>query len=392
MEKIFHSSTDLVLITNSKGIIIEANPKAFDFFSGQKFIGRLCGELLSLPSTSLKAIYQTFPPERAHEITVSTAGGHFVFEMRILQMETGARAAGLAMVLLKDRKAMVKQRVPPEGRLTEGSLAKAISEKILSAIFMSVGEGILLVDEDLEIVKANRRAVEIYGVPEQNLVSMDIRLLTDGSGAQVLVKFFDELIEGQRLSAEIPGLYVDGKTFPATVTVTRSDFDGKRYWPIIVRDNTDQRTLEKQSRLEKQQTEDMNLTLKTVMKSIEQDRKDFENRVTSKIRTSLLPTLNKIDKASEAGVRKSYLALLEEQLLSLTAGFEGQLDAGLLRLTKTEIEVCRLIKAGCSSKDICDTMKLSSETIQTHRKNIRRKLDLSGKKLNLYVFLMNRVL
>jgi PAS domain S-box-containing protein len=392
MEKIFHSSTDLVLITNSKGIIIEANPKAFDFFSGQKFIGRLCGELLSLPSTSLKAIYQTFPPERAHEITVSTTGGHFVFEMRILQMETGARPAGRAMVLLKDRKAMVKQRVPLESRLTEGSLAKASSEKILSAIFMSVGEGILLVDEDLEIVKANRRAVEIYGVPEQNLVSMDIRLLTDSSGAQVLVKFFDELIEGQRLSAEIPGLYVDGKTFPATVTVTRSDFDGKRYWPIIVRDNTDQRTLEKQLRLEKQQTEDMNLTLKTVMKSIEQDRKDVENRVTSKIRTSLLPTLNKIDKASEAGVRKSYLALLKEQLLSLTAGFEGQLDAGLLRLTKTEIEVCRLIKAGCSSKDICDTMKLSFETIQTHRKNIRRKLDLSGKKLNLYAFLMNRVL
>jgi PAS domain S-box-containing protein len=257
---------------------------------------------------------------------------------------------------------------------------------------MSVGEGILLVDEDFEIVKANHRAGEIYGVPEQNLVGADIRSLTEKSGTLVLAKFFDELIEGQRLSAEITSLYVDGKTFPATITVTRSDFDGKRYWPIIVRDDTGQITLEKQLRLEKQQTEEMNLTLKTVMRSIEQDRKDFENRVTSKIRTSLLPTLKKIENASEAGVRKSYLALLEEQLLSLTAGFEGQLDAGLLKLTKTEIEVCRLIKAGCSSKDICETMKLSFETIQTHRKNIRRKLDLSGKKLNLHAFLMNRVL
>lgn len=269
---------------------------------------------------------------------------------------------------------------------------QATSEKILSAIFMSVGEGIMLVDEDFEIVKANRRACEIYGLPEQNLIGTDIRSLTEGSGVPVLAKYFDELIEGQRLSAEITSIYVDGKTFPATVTVTRSDFDGKKQWPIIIRDDTGQRTLEKQLRQEKQQTDDMNLTLKTVMKSIEQDRKDFESRVASKIKTSLLPSLKKIEKASEAGVRKSYLALLEEQLLSLTAGFERQLDAGLLKLTKTEIEVCRLIQAGCSSKDICDAMKLAFETVQTHRKNIRKKLDLSGKKLNLHAYLMNRVL
>lgn len=266
------------------------------------------------------------------------------------------------------------------------------SEKILSAIFMSVGEGIMLVDEDFEIVKANRRACEIYGLPEQNLIGTDIRSLTESSGVPVLAKYFDELIEGQRLSAEITSIYVDGRTFPATITVTRSDFGGKKQWPIIIRDDTGRRTLEKQLRQEKQQTDDMNLTLKTVMKSIEQDRKDFESRVASKIKTSLLPSLKKIERAPEAGVRKSYLALLEEQLLSLTAGFEMQLDAGLLKLTKTEIEVCRLIQAGCSSKDICDAMKLAFETVQTHRKNIRKKLDLSGKKLNLHAYLMNRVL
>jgi len=269
---------------------------------------------------------------------------------------------------------------------------QSTSEKILSAIFMSVGEGILLVDEEFEIVKANQRACEIYGLLEQNLIGADIRSLMDASGSQVLEKYFGGLIEGQRMSAEIDCLYVDGKTFPATVTVTRSDFDGKRYWPMIVRDNTDQKTLEKQLRQEKQQTEEMNLTLKTVMKSIEQDRKDFESRVASKIKTSLLPSLKKIDKAPDAGVRKSYLALLEEQLFSLSAGFENQLDAGLLKLTRTEIEVCRLIQAGCSSKDICDAMRLSFETIQTHRKNIRKKLALNGKKLNLHAYLMNRVL
>jgi DNA-binding CsgD family transcriptional regulator len=114
--------------------------------------------------------------------------------------------------------------------------------------------------------------------------------------------------------------------------------------------------------------------------------------VASKIRTSLLPSLRKIDEASEEAVRKSYLAVFEEQLLSLTTGFEKELDAGLLKLTKTELEVCRLVQAGCSSKDICDAMNISFDTIQTHRKNIRRKLSLNGKKLNLHAFLTNRTL
>ncbi len=277
-----------------------------------------------------------------------------------------------------------------ESGTIKGPPAQTTSEKILGAIFMSVGDGILLVDEDYEIVKANQRSCEIYGLPQQNIIGTDIRSLAEDTGAELLTQYFEELIEGQRKSAEITCLYVDGKSFPATVTVTRSDFDGKRHWPIIVRDDTSRKALEMQLRQEKQQTEEMNMTLKTVMKSIEQDRKDFENRVAAKISTSLLPSLKKIEKAPEANVRKSYLALLEEQLVSLTTGFEKELDAGLLKLTRTEIEVCKLIQAGCSSKDICEAMSLSFDTIQTHRKNIRRKLALNGKKLNLHAFLMNR--
>ena len=265
-------------------------------------------------------------------------------------------------------------------------------EKILSAIFFSVGEGILLVDQDLEIVKTNPRACEIYGLLEQNLIGTDIRMLTDESGAGTLTLFFEKLIEGQRLSAEITGLYVDGKTFPSTVTVTRSDLDRKRYWPILVQDDTEQKILEKQLRQEKQQTEEMNLTLKTVLKSIEQDKKDFENRVATKIRTSVLPGIHKISKSSNDNVSRSYLSLLEQQLLSLTKGFENELHGGLLKLTRMEIELCRLIQAGCSTKDICNTMRISHEIVQTHRKNIRKKLDLNGRKLNLHTFLMNRSL
>lgn len=270
-------------------------------------------------------------------------------------------------------------------------LNPATLDKLLGTIFMSVGEGILLVDEDFEIVRVNQHACEIFGMQMQNMIGTNVRSLMEEDHASILIRHLANMIEGQRRNIEVICLYVDGKTFPATVTTARSDMGKKRYWSLIVRDDTAQKTMETQLRHEKRQIEDMNLALKIVMKSIEQDRKDFENRVASKIKTSLLPGLKKIDTA-EASVRKSYLAILEQQLVALTAGSEKELNAGLLKLTKTEIEVCRMIQAGCSSKDICNAMKISYNTIQTHRKNIRKKLGLAGKRLNLHAFLMNHVL
>ncbi len=266
------------------------------------------------------------------------------------------------------------------------------AEKMHRAIFHSVGEGILLVDQELEIIKANQQAAEIYGMPIQNLVGSDVRQLTDEQGMKALMGFFDKLVEGQRFSGEITGVYIDGRTFPTDVTVTRIDYDGKKFWTIIVHDITEHKALEQKLFEEKSQIEEMNITLKNVLNTIEKDRRDFEGRLSARIRTSILPALEKVEKEADASVRKSYLMLLGQQITALTSGSDTGLDAGLLKLSKTELGVCRLIQAGCSSKEICEAMNLSFETIQTHRKNIRRKLRLRGRKVNLHAFLSNRVI
>ncbi|HOS29023.1 MAG TPA: PAS domain S-box protein, partial [Deltaproteobacteria bacterium] len=250
----------------------------------------------------------------------------------------------------------------------------------------------LLVDQELEIIKANQQAAEIYGMPIQNLVGSDVRQLTDEQGMKALMGFFDKLVEGQRFSGEITGVYIDGRTFPTDVTVTRIDYDGKKFWTIIVHDITEHKALEQKLFEEKSQIEEMNITLKNVLNTIEKDRRDFEGRLSARIRTSILPALEKVEKEADASVRKSYLMLLGQQITALTSGSDTGLDAGLLKLSKTELGVCRLIQAGCSSKEICEAMNLSFETIQTHRKNIRRKLRLRGRKVNLHAFLSNRVI
>jgi DNA-binding CsgD family transcriptional regulator len=52
-------------------------------------------------------------------------------------------------------------------------------------------------------------------------------------------------------------------------------------------------------------------------------------------------------------------------------------------LTKTERRVASFIRKGWSSKDIARELDISPGTVNIHRKNIRRKLSLTGEKVNL---------
>jgi len=59
-----------------------------------------------------------------------------------------------------------------------------------------------------------------------------------------------------------------------------------------------------------------------------------------------------------------------------------------MRLTPTEIQIANFIKHGASSKDIADSLGLSQRTVDTHRYNIRKKIGIGGKGVNLRTYLL----
>jgi len=388
-ESIFEATSNLVLVTNSDGMIQEINPEAKVFFSGQSIIGRYFGEVFRLPGQPLEELLQRLPPNRPHEVTLTS--GHFskVFNLHIKPLGKTIQHSHIILIL-SDITCMVDHRRALEQSVAERTQALENSKKMLDAIFRSVGKGIVLLDHEREIVKANQKASEIFGIPLEVLVGTSFCTLTDNIGCREMDESMTNLIEGQRRNFEVTCRYVDGKTFPSEIVMTRMDLNGQVFWPVIVRDISEQRALENRLWQEKLQTEEMNVTLKNVLKTIEGDRRETEQKLADRVRSSLLPGIEKIRKETNPSVQSGYLDLLREQLVSLTAGTEAELDADLLKLSKTELKICRFVKAGLSGKEICDAMNLSFETVQTHRKNIRKKLGLSGKNVNLHTFLANR--
>lgn len=386
---IFESTSNLVLITDEAGLILEVNPIVHIAFSGERLAGRFCGELLQIEG-ELESILSMYPPDTNNELTIEVAGIRKTYNLQIRLLSRLYPLARGFLFILNDITCAVDHRQLLEQRVKERTRALAKSEKLLDSIFQSVGKGILLLDSELEVVQANRMASEMYGVPLEVLIGSYYQSITDEQGFLVMSKTCRELEEGEVLRVESQSLYVDGRKFPALITVTSMTLDNRTFWPLIVSDITQQKKLETRIVEQKQHAEEMNLTLRNVLKSIEKEKKEFEENLSLRIRNSLLPTLSRIRNERDDEWRSGYLSMLEEQMISLTEDFSQALDGDLLRLSKTELRICRFVKAGLTGKEICDTLNLSFETIQTHRKNIRKKLGLRGKEINLHTFLADR--
>ena len=84
------------------------------------------------------------------------------------------------------------------------------------------------------------------------------------------------------------------------------------------------------------------------------------------------------------------LVLAEQALKSREKELEGIVSPFLKRvsniyrnLTPSEMWIADLVRQGKTSKEIADLINLSPRTIEFHRDNIRKKMGLKNKKINL---------
>ncbi|MFW5731444.1 MAG: helix-turn-helix transcriptional regulator [Desulfonatronovibrionaceae bacterium] len=152
-------------------------------------------------------------------------------------------------------------------------------------------------------------------------------------------------------------------------------------------------TMRAEEKLEekRRQIQEMTITLKNIVQAFEQDKKEQAQDLARRVAEDVLPESERMAREEDQALRHLRKEVIEDQLTSMVSSDDqNQGDADMLKLTPTEIDVCDYIRAGRSTSEIADLMYLSLDTIQTHRKNIRKKLGLVGRKISLYSYLRSR--
>ena len=73
--------------------------------------------------------------------------------------------------------------------------------------------------------------------------------------------------------------------------------------------------------------------------------------------------------------------------MSIISPFSQRLSSKLLNLTPKELQVAGLIKEGRTSKEIAELLDVAPSTVALYRNRIRKKLTVTGKKVNLRTYL-----
>ena len=135
----------------------------------------------------------------------------------------------------------------------------------------------------------------------------------------------------------------------------------------------------------KDEFEDVNTTLKVLLKNRDMDKSTAQNALVREMSQEVAPFLLKLKKSVRDRKQIRLLGVIENNLQQLASSY-GNTNAYTLlswQLTPVEIQVASMIKQGLSTKDIATALSLSPETIHVHRKHIRKKLGLSSKAANL---------
>ena len=81
--------------------------------------------------------------------------------------------------------------------------------------------------------------------------------------------------------------------------------------------------------------------------------------------------------------------MIETNLEQVISPFVRDIGSRVLDLTPMELRVATLVKEGKSNIEIAAKLSVSKNTILTHRFNLRRKLGIKNKKINLRAYLLS---
>lgn len=233
-------------------------------------------------------------------------------------------------------------------------------------------------------------AVPYYGYRRPMLVDLILK------PSRVLEKNYPYLTRhGETLQTDlfVPALRPSGRHLSIKAGPLR-DTTGRLVGAIeTTRDISDTKRLEQElldakSRLEHEQRvlEHKNSALQEILNQIESEKQLVVARIRTNVDRLVRPLLRQL--GHRVGTDdQDFLAEIGRRLDEIAEPFAHRLESRFAALSPRQVEICNCIRRGLSCKEIAGQFDTSVHTVLNQRQDIRRKLGLNGKRVNLMSFL-----
>ena len=130
-----------------------------------------------------------------------------------------------------------------------------------------------------------------------------------------------------------------------------------------------------------------NTALKVLLKRREEDQTEVEEKILANVNELIIPAIDTLKGTKIDNRQATWIEILETNLRDIVSPFSHGLSSKYWRLTPMEFQVANFIKTGKTTKEIAELLHVATSTINTYRDNIRKKLRIKNKKINLKTYL-----
>ena len=383
---IFDSASEGILFLDTKGNILAANPAISKISRlepeevvGKNFVKLLPRVKMDVPSLlkNFKNVLQGKSPIKQDWTFINQKGEKVMIFAHFALVKKEGKVVGLS-VIVED----ISERIRAEMEI----------RKLSSAVEQSI-DGIAICDLKAELAYVNDAFARMHGYSPEEMVGMKAVNLHNEEQMDDYRRTMNQIKTKSAWISEIGHIRKDGTPFPTFMSVTSLKGDDRKLTGIltIVRDITSRKKVEQalaesESKLRKQKSalEQKNIALREVIAQIEVEKRKIKDDIETNVTAVVSPILEKLKIEKDS---LKYVNLLQHHIERLTSSFSSEITRGSLKLTPREIEVCNMVKGGLTNKDISNLLSISFRTVEKHRRNIRQKIGISNKDINLTSFL-----
>lgn len=158
---------------------------------------------------------------------------------------------------------------------------------------------------------------------------------------------------------------------------------------ILFNDVTERVLVEEELISKTMALEEMNTALQVLIDHNKEAYRDIEQNIIANIRGGIIPYLERLKKTRLDIGQTALIEIVERNFRDISSPFLRFISSEQYRFTHKELEIISLVKEGKTTKEMAEILLIGKRTVDTYRNNIRHKLGLANKKVNLRTYLLS---